>query len=263
MALRVRRRDDAMDRAQWQAVNPSLHLKRAVTGSADVTLGYRRSLQRPDPRDLNPFTTYVDAQNRSRGNPGLLPQRVASWEIETDVHVGRVNGSVGAFHRSSRDTVIDGRGIEGDAIVTSKQNGGQARSAGITGSLDWTSDTALRLGIDGGAYRVVLHAPDLQSRVSGYLNLTAGWSGTRDDVSLDAHVQSAGITGQVHYSSTSSVNATWRRRLTRTLSLTVNASDIFDGSLRTYRTVANGFRQSGFEHFVARRIQVGFVQKID
>jgi hypothetical protein len=50
--------------------------------------------------------------------------------------------------------------------------------------------------------------------------------------------------------------------LTRTLSLTVNANDVFDGSRRSYRTDTSTFRQAGFDHFVAQRIYVGFVKKI-
>ncbi|QGZ40386.1 outer membrane receptor protein involved in Fe transport [Pseudoduganella flava] len=266
MALRVHPLQGPVHRAQWQAVDPSLHVKHAATTNADVTLSYRRSLQRPDPRDLNPFTTYVDAQNLSRGNPTLGPQRVAAWEIGTDVHVAHLTGRVGAFHRTSRDMVADVRSIEGGVIVTGKRNGGLARSAGVTGSLDWEPNTALSLGIDGGVYRVVLLTPDLegpvrQSGVAGYLNLRAAWRGKVDDVSLDAHALSAGMTPLVRYGATSNVNVTWKRRLTPTLSLTVNASDLFDGSRRTYRTTTSTFRQQGFEHFVARRLQVGFVQR--
>ncbi|MDM5180921.1 TonB-dependent receptor, partial [Massilia sp. DJPM01] len=51
MALRVRPADGAMQTGRWQAFNPSLHLKYAASDEADLTLSYRRSLQRPDPRD--------------------------------------------------------------------------------------------------------------------------------------------------------------------------------------------------------------------
>jgi hypothetical protein len=251
-----------------QAFDPSLHLKYELTGAADLTLGYRRSLLTPDPRDLNPFTTYVDAQNLGRGNPGLGPQRLTSWETGLHATAGHLDGSVGAFCRISRDTVFDARTFAGNVLITSKRNGGQARSAGITGSLDWTPAPAVRLGVDGGAYRVVLDTPDVagpvrQDRVSGYLNLRAAYGTGPDDVSLDAHGQSAGITPLGRHGATSSVNVTWKHALDKTLSLTVNANDVFDGSLRTYRTDARTFRQTGFDHFVVRRIYVGIVKKIE
>jgi outer membrane receptor protein involved in Fe transport len=238
---------------RWRAFDPSLHVQYALRDDTDLTLNYRRSLQLPDPRDLNPSTTYVDAQNVSRGNPGLGPQHVAAWEIGVGKETPDVNGSAGAFYRTSRDTVVDARTFEDNVLVTSKRNGGAARSAGITASLDWKPAGPLRLGVDGGVYRVALD----QAAVAGYVNVRIGYR----DVSLDAHAQSAGITPLGRYGPTSSVNVAWKHALDKTLSLTVNANDIFDGSLRAYRTDTPTFRQAGFDHFVARRIYVGLVKR--
>jgi outer membrane receptor protein involved in Fe transport len=269
MALRVNQAQQAMPTAHWQAFNPSLHLKYAPSDKADLTLSYRRSLQMPDPRDLNPFMTYVDAHNLSRGNPGLKPQRLTSWEVGANASASHLSGSLGAFYRASRDTVTNAYSLDAaNVLVTSKQNGGQARSAGMAGSLDWTPDAKLHLGIDLAAYRVMLDTPDLhglvrQDGIAGNVDLRAAYSVGQDDVSLDAHGQSAGITPLGRHGPTSNVNLTWKHRLTKTLSLTVNASDIFDGSRRTYRTDTSTFRQVGFDHFVARRFYVGFVKKIE
>lgn len=268
MALRVRPAQDAARTSHRQAINPSLNLKYAIRDGAALALGYRRSLQMPDPRDLNPFTTYIDAQNLNRGNPGLTPQRMQSWEIGSDLEGTRLNGSLGAFYRSSRDTVYDARTVDGSVLVTAKENGGQARAAGVNASLDWTPAAALRLGVDGSVYQVSLETPDLaepvrQDRLSGYVNARAAYSAGRDDVSLDAHAQSAGITPLGRYGATSNVNLSWKHKLNETLSLTVNANDLFDGSRRTYATDTAAFRQAGFDHFVARRLYVGFVRRIE
>ncbi|MFZ6766161.1 TonB-dependent receptor plug domain-containing protein [Undibacterium sp. Di26W] len=269
MALRVSPAKGIMQTGQWQAFNPSLHLKYAASDQADLTLSFRRSLQMPDPRDLNPFTTYVDAQNLSRGNPGLKPQILNAWELGTNVDAQHLSSNLDFFYRSSRDTVTDARSFDTDnVLVTSKQNGGRARSAGITGSLDWTPEGTLRLGIDAGVYRVLLDTPDLyslvhQDSISGYMNLRAAYSFGHNDLSLNANCQSAGITPLGHYGPTSNVSLTWKHQLTKTLSLTVNANDIFDGSKRSYRTDTSTFRQTGYDHFVARRIYVGFVKKIE
>nr|WP_315394187.1 TonB-dependent receptor [uncultured Duganella sp.] len=269
MALRVHPARGQTRSTRWRAFNPSLHLQYAASDKTDLTLNYRRSLQRPDPRDLNPFTTYVDAQNLSGGNPGLGPQRLTSWEAGANVDAGRVTGRAGAFHRASRDTVVDAREFTaGYVLVTSRRNGGRARSAGVTGALDWAPDTALKLGVDGGLYQVALSTPDLgaavrQQGVSGYLNARAAYKAGADDISLDAHLLSSGITPLGGYGATSTVNLGWKRELGKTLTLTVNANDIFDGSRRSYRTDAATFRQSGFDHFVARRLYVGFVKKLE
>ncbi|USX24644.1 TonB-dependent receptor [Oxalobacteraceae bacterium OTU3CINTB1] len=268
MALRVDPADSGMSTQHRQAFNPSLHLRYAMSDKTDVTLSYRRSLQMPDPRDLNPFTTYVDAQNLSRGNPGLKPQQLTSWEIGADASAAQLTGSLTAFYRSSSDTVTDARSVADNVILTSKQNGGQASSAGGTGAVTWTPDATLQLGMDGGIYRVMLRTPDLsrpvrQNDIAGYLNLRVAYSLGQDNLSLDAHGQSSGISPLGRFGATSSVNLTWKHAMTKSLSLTVNANDIFDGGRRTYTTDTSTFRQTAFDHFVARRIYVGLVKKIE
>ena len=253
---------------RWRAVNPSLHVKYASDADTDVTLAYRRSLQLPDPRDLDPHATYVDTQNLSRGNPGLRPQRMASWELDANAAAGPMGGSAGAFYRTSRDTVIDARSVAGAVLVTSKRNGGNARAAGVTGSLEWKPGGGWQLGIDGGAMRVALDTPDAGAAVrqrapTGWVNVRAAFRSGPDDVTLDAHAQAAGIVPLGRTGPTSSVNLAWKHALSRTLGLTVNANDVFDGSRRTYATDAAGFRQAGFDHVIGRRVWVGFVKKFE
>jgi len=268
VALRVLSACTPVRTVRSRTLNPSLHLRYAHRDSTDYTFSFRRSLQLPDPRDYNPFTTYIDAQNLSRGNPTLQPQRFNSLEIGGNREAGRVTGGWTAFYRTSRDTVTDARSFADNVLITSRQNGGQARSAGVTGSLDWTPRASVRLGVDGGAYRVTLVTPDLdllvrQAGVARYVNARASWTTGPDHVALDAHGQSATITPLGRTGATSSVNVTWKRQLSRTLSLTVNANDIFDGSRRTYTTDTRTFRQSGYDHFVARRLYLGLVRKLD
>jgi hypothetical protein len=93
------------------------------------------------------------------------------------------------------------------------------------------------------------------------VNLRAGYTLGPDDVALNANADSAGITPLGHYGPTSSVNLSWKHKLAKSLSLTINANDIFDGSKRTYRTDASMFHQDGFDHFVTRRLYVGLVEK--
>ena len=95
------------------------------------------------------------------------------------------------------------------------------------------------------------------------MNFRAAYSTGGDDWSLDAHGQSSGISPLGRHGATSSLNLAWKRQLTKTLSLTVNANDVFDGSRRSYRTETSTFRQAGFDHFVARRFYVGLVKKIE
>ena len=268
LALRVEPALGVNQVGHSQALNPSVHLRYARSDSVDYTFSYRRSLQMPDPRDYNPYTTYIDAQNLSRGNPGLKPQLLNSLEVGGNTEARRSSHGWTAFYRTSRDTVFDDRSFADKVLITSRQNGGQARSAGVTVSFDWTPFSSLRLGVDGGVYRVRLVTPDLdaavrQSGIAHYLNARAVYTMGPDHVALDAHGQSAVITPLGRSGSTSSVNVTWKHQLSPNLSITVNANDIFDGSRRTYAVDTRTFRQAGYDHFVARRIYVGVVRKFE
>ena len=251
-----------------RAFNPSLHVQYDLSEDADLTLSYRRSLQRPDPRDLNPATSYIDAQNLSRGNPDLEPQLLSAWEIGSSARFGSMNGNCSAFYRTSRDTVVDARSFADHVLITSKQNGGRARSAGLSGGLEWKNNGKFSWGVDGSVYRVTLRTPDLhqvvrQDGTSGYMNLRAAFADGNDDLALDAHIQSEAITPLGRYGRVSSLNLTWKRRLSKSLNLTVNASDLLDGSKRSYQTYSEAFHQEGFDHFVARRIYIGLVKKFE
>lgn len=266
MGLQVNPGGGSAAARHWMAFNPSLHVQYALSDKADLTLSYRRSLQMPDPRDLNPYTTYIDAQNLSRGNPELEPQRLTSWEFGTNLEVTGLSANVSAFYRASANTVTDARSFAGHVLVTSKQNGGRARAAGVTGSLDWTLNPNVKLGMDGGAYQVLLYTPDLfgqvrQDGIAGYVNFRAAYSSADETLSLDAHMQSSAITPLGRVGATSNVNLAWKYALDKTLSLTISLNDIFDGNRRRYRTDASTFRQTGFDHFVGRRVYAGFTKK--
>jgi outer membrane receptor protein involved in Fe transport len=254
--------------ADWAALNPSLHAQYALARSDKLTFSYRRSLQRPDPEDLNPFTTYLDAQNRARGNPDLKPQILTAYELNEDHDGDHVSRGFGVFYRVSRDTVVETRRIEdGDLLLTTKQNGGRARAYGANGSLDWTPDDVWSLHGDAGAYHVSLTTPDLdgpalQNALSAYLNLSLGYQKGRDHISIDAHAQSGGVWPLGQYGPTQSVNLSWTRRLDPRFSLTVNANDIFDGSKSVTRMDAATFYTRGYNHFVARRLYIGFVRRL-
>jgi hypothetical protein len=138
-------------------------------------------------------------------------------------------------------------------------------SAGAAGA---AGRPACRPAGQGGLRAAPLDTPDLagpvrQQGASAYLNVRASWSAGVDKLSLDAHGQSSSLTPLGRLGATGSVNLAWKRRLGKTVSLTVNANDIFDGSRRTYATHTATFRRAGFDQFVARRLYVGVVNTLE
>lgn len=126
----------------------------------------------------------------------------------------------------------------------------------MNATLDWKISGALQAGIDGGVYRTMFSALERRQAVSGYLKLRAALKAGASDVSLDADVQSSGVDAFGRYGATSSVNLGWKYRYSKTLSLTVNVNDLFDGSRRSYSSQSGGLGQRGFKHVVGRGVYV-------
>ncbi|MDV6330636.1 TonB-dependent receptor [Asticcacaulis sp. 201] len=254
--------------ASYQSLNPSLHLKYSLDGDKSLSLSYRQSLQRPDPRDLSPYTTYWDAQNLFVGNPDLKPQPVKSLELTYESSREDLSRSFGVFYRRSTDTVVDVRTFTADNILlNSKQNAGKGLSTGLTGSVDWRLPKGFHISTDASVYYLELDTIDLtvpvhQSGLSYYANLAMDYSSGANDFAFDAHVTGPSLTPQGTESATNTINATWKRRLTPRLTFTLSASDILDGSKQSYSTDTSTFTQRGYNHFVARRVYVGLVYKI-
>ena len=254
--------------ADYHSLNPSLHLKYTVSAHRSVTLSYRQSLQRPDPRDLNPYIAYGDAQNRYTGNPDLKPQGVKSLELTYDEDRDGFSQGLSAFYRQSRDTVVDVRTFTaGNILLTSKQNAGSGTSAGLSESIDWKASESLHLTADASLYHVILDSLDLtgpvrQSGLSYSANLSLAYSSGANDMTFDVHANGPGIVPQGKTSATSALNITWTRRLTTRLSFNLSASDVLDGAKQDYSTTTSTFVQRGYNHFVAQRVYLGLVYKI-
>jgi len=60
---------------------PSFHLSKQLKQDNQVMLSYTRRINRPRGRDLDPFLSYMDENNRSQGNPGLEPEYIDSFEL--------------------------------------------------------------------------------------------------------------------------------------------------------------------------------------
>ena len=256
-----------MNGPRYVTLDPSLHLKYTFDDTQSLTLSYRQSLERPDPGDLDPRVTYVDAQNLASGNPGLKPQALKSLELTFDDDTTMLDRSIGLFYRQSTDTVVDSRTFTADdVLLTSKQNGGQGVSAGTTASVEWKSTADFHINGDASLYSVHLVTPDLdgpvtQDAVSYQANLGLDYRHGIDDFSFDAHVQGPGISPERKQSASNTLNFAWQRQLNKRLSLTLNANDMLDGSKKSFVVHTATFDQRGYNHFDVRRVYLGFVYK--
>ena len=248
----------------YSNLNPSLHLSYELGGDRRLKASFTRSLQRPDPRDLNPFQVYVDAQNITAGNPMLKPQRVQAIEAEYETP----DFSVTLYDRSSDHTVTDDSHLlPGNILLTTKRNSGKGRSIGVDASGTGKFGENLELSYDLNLYHADLQSAGLHglshaSGLSWSAQFGVDYSHGADTFGLDSQAQGPSLTSQGRRSGTYAINLTWKRRVTPRLSLNVTANDVFAGSYQTFTTDNATVHLSGYSDFRNRQVFIGFTWKL-
>ncbi|HXO74070.1 MAG TPA: outer membrane beta-barrel family protein, partial [Puia sp.] len=64
-----------------RGIYPSLQLTKRLSEGKQLQLSYSRRVNRPTPRELNPFLDVSDPVNYDAGNPRLLPESIHSVEL--------------------------------------------------------------------------------------------------------------------------------------------------------------------------------------
>jgi len=84
---------------------PSVILSHSFPHDQTLKLSFARRLQRPDYRDLNPYTNASDPKNLTRGNPLLQPEGAYNFELgySKSFEEGSALNIVAFYHRSDHD----------------------------------------------------------------------------------------------------------------------------------------------------------------
>lgn len=248
--------DDFRSRRHISALNRSAAISRTFHDDRLVAR-YSRSLQRFDPRYLNPAITYVDTQNRYAGNPYLAPQSVTSLELEYDFHRRETEGAATLYYRSTDHTIADHIAfLDDNVVIATKQNGGRSHSFGIEASTSGRLTRKLRYGLTGNFFYAELSTlipggGDRHARISYTLQGSLDWTATaRDQVHLDGNLQGPSLVPQGVRSGTGTVHLVWRHTLTPRLTISLTGRGIVNDSrirtvIHTPNAVGVNDRRSG------------------
>jgi len=94
---------------------PTLHTSYKFSEGTQMMASYSRRIERPDGWELEPFITWVDANNVRKGNPDLLPELIDSYEAGIQTFFGDVSLSVELYHRVTHDKIDQVRSVYPDA----------------------------------------------------------------------------------------------------------------------------------------------------
>ncbi len=216
---------------------PTLHLAWRLDAARQLTASASEGFQRPDPRDLDPFMTYVDAQNVTSGNPDLKPQRVTSFETGYTQDKGDDSFGLTGYYKATRDTVTDYSSfLSNGLLLTTKRNSGDGQSLGMEYEQTGKLDAKWSYNLSANVFHTRLEAddpggPSLHAGTSYIAKVGLDYdSGNANQVSLESNAIGRAVTAQGWHSGTILTDLSWRHRLTPKISTFVNFDDIANGS---------------------------------
>ena len=84
---------------------PTLHTSYKFSEGTQMMASYTRRIQRPRGWELEPFLTWIDANNVRIGNPDLIPELIDSYEAGIQTYIGKVSFSVELYHRVTNNKI--------------------------------------------------------------------------------------------------------------------------------------------------------------
>jgi len=96
---------------------PTLHFSYQLPNNHQLMASYSRRIDRPRGWYLEPFLTWSDAYNVRRGNPGLQPEYINSWEMGYQKEFNRNSVSMELYYRSTRNRIERIRSVYDENIM--------------------------------------------------------------------------------------------------------------------------------------------------
>ena len=112
---------------------PTLHSSYKFGGGSQLMASYTRRIDRPRGWFLEPFISWVDANNVRKGNPGLEPEFIDSYDAGVQTFFGEVNFSTDIYYRITQNKIEHVRSVYTDTenvTLTTFENIGKDFSLG-------------------------------------------------------------------------------------------------------------------------------------
>jgi ferric enterobactin receptor len=179
----------------YGTVVPNIVLAYNITKSQSVRLSYNKRIERPEYRELNPFTDISDPYYITTGNPLLKPEIGNNFELGYNTSIRKTgNINVSIFERINNQNVTElttfypsymvGDSIYDNVSVTSRQNIGKEYNSGLNLSLSYpiTSRFKVRASVLFTHRKIVsdLSAVNLNTGYRTRLNLNLNYEFPKD-----------------------------------------------------------------------------------
>ncbi len=110
---------------------PTIHTQYNLNEGNQMMASYTRRIQRPRGWNLEPFDTWTDSNNKRRGNPGLKPEYIDSYELGYQKRIGLQSISFETYYRVTNNVMERIILPENNIMVSTIQNVGTDYSIGV------------------------------------------------------------------------------------------------------------------------------------
>jgi len=215
---------------------PSLHLSYSLPANQQLTAGYSRRIDRPNPWMLRPFRVWQDDHRVNEGNPDLLASYVNSVEAGYELPFGANQLLLQGYWRTTsnmNEWVTSRDNADTTLLLVRPENIGQDRSLGLELSANVSPTKWLNAFLTGNVYDyletgTVVGVPFERGALTWYssLRLTATLP-TSTQLQLSGWLSSPTIAAQgsndVYYSASAAVKQFF---LKRALSVTLRCANL-------------------------------------
>jgi outer membrane receptor protein involved in Fe transport len=221
---------------------PSVHTSYKITPISNVMASYSRRINRPGGWALEPFPTWIDANNVRIGNPDLLPEFIDSYEAGLQTILGAVNVSTEFYFRKTTNKIEPVRtALEGNVTLTTFSNVGKDYSLGAEIMVIFDLFSFWNVNLMGNVYNYrvegsILDEPfsnesfNWQSRMNNTFKL---WSSTQ--VQFNINYNSPSVSSQGRWEEYFSSDLSVRQELIENiLAVTLQVRDVFGTAKREY-----------------------------
>jgi len=221
---------------------PSLHLSYKFSSISTAMASYSRRINQPRGWALEPFPTWIDANNVRTGNPDLLPEFIDSYEAGVQSAVGNISVSLEGYYRMTSNKIEAVRtALDNDVTLTTFANVGEDYSLGAELMVILDPFSFWNINFMGNLYNYKVEGTlqgepfsneslNWQSRMNNAFKL---WSSTQ--IQFNTSYTSPSATAQGEWAGYFSSDLSVRQDIiSNILSLTLQVRDVFGTAKREY-----------------------------
>ena len=250
---------------------PSLHTQYDLGKERELQFSYSRRVQRPSPRELNPYVDYSDSLNIHTGNPALKPEFATSLELGVQKYWKTSSVTTSIFYNRTKDVVEDITLMQDDGItITMPLNINTSTKYGMELIGSASPEKWVRINANVSFFRDVMSALP-ENNIEGAklfswntrLNLSfIPWKDGSFQVIANYNAPTRSI--QEYHKEQYYADASFRQDLLKNkLSLSLRLTDIFNTRTFYETTTGNNFTTDSRRYRESRVLYAGLQLKIN